>query len=64
MRRFIIILSLFFVPCSLLLAQSDFDLANAAYADGRYEEAATLYQSLIDEQPDAVLYYNLGKARS
>ncbi len=63
MRRFIIILSLFFVPCSLLLAQSDFDLANAAYADGRYEEAATLYQSLIDEQPDAVLYYNLGNAR-
>ena len=44
-------------------AQSDFDIANAAYADGRYEEAATLYQAMIDEQPDAVLYYNLGNAR-
>ena len=28
-------------------AQSEFDLANAAYADGRYEEAATIYQSLV-----------------
>ena len=45
-----------------IFAQSDFDAANAAYADGRYEEAATLYQALIDEQPDAVLYYNLGNA--
>lgn len=44
-------------------AQSDFDLANAAYADGRYDEAASLYQSMIDEAPDAVLYYNLGNAR-
>ena len=46
-----------------LFAQTDFDAANAAYADGRYEEAATLYQSLLDEQPDATLYYNLGNAR-
>ena len=46
-----------------LYAQTDFDAANAAYADGRYEEAATLYQSLLDEQPDATLYYNLGNAR-
>ena len=45
-----------------IFAQTDFDAANAAYADGRYEEAATLYQALIDEQPDAVLYYNLGNA--
>jgi tetratricopeptide (TPR) repeat protein len=47
----------------LAFAQSDFELANAAYADGRYEEAASLYQAMIDEQPDAVLYYNLGNAR-
>lgn len=63
MRRFITIfctLSVFTLP---LLAQTDFDVANAAYADGRYEEAATLYQSLLDEQPDATLYYNLGNAR-
>ena len=62
MRRFIVILSLFFAPCSLLLAQSDFDIANAAYADGRYAEAATLYQAMIEEQPNATLYYNLGNA--
>ena len=45
-----------------IFAQTDFEVANASYADGRYEEAATLYQALIDEQPDAVLYYNLGNA--
>lgn len=44
-------------------AQSDFEVANAAYAEGRYAEAATLYQAMIDEQPDATLYYNLGNAR-
>lgn len=63
MKRFITFLSLFFIPCSLLFAQSDFDIANAAYAEGRYEDAATIYQSLLDEQPDATLYYNLGNAR-
>ena len=44
-------------------AQSTFDEANAAYAAGEYKSAATLYQTLIDEQPDAVLYYNLGNAQ-
>ena len=46
-----------------LSAQSAFDQANSAYAEGNYEEAATLYQQLLDEQPDAVLYYNLGNAQ-
>lgn len=47
----------------LAFAQTTFDAANAAYADGRYDEAAELYQAMLDEQPDAVLYYNLGNAR-
>ena len=63
MRRFITFLSLFLIPGSWLLAQTTFDAANAAYADGRYDEAASLYQSMIDEQPNAQLYYNLGNAR-
>ena len=46
-----------------VFAQSDFDIANAAYADGRYEEAASIYEALLAETPDAVLYYNLGNAR-
>lgn len=47
---------------TLSFAQSDFDIANTAYAEGRYDEAAAMYQSIIDEQPDAQLYYNLGNA--
>lgn len=62
MKRFIIC-NLLFVICHLTFAQTDFDVANAAYAEGRYEEAATLYQAMIDEQPNATLYYNLGNAR-
>ena len=58
-----IVISVFFICSSALFAQDAFDAANAAYADGRYEEAATMYQSLLDEQPDATLYYNLGNAR-
>ena len=63
MRRFIIALcTLYIVPLSFY-AQSAFDAANAAYADGRYDEAATLYQALLDEEPNAQLYYNLGNAQ-
>ena len=62
MRRFIIC-NVLLALCALAFAQSEFDAANAAYAEGRYEQAATIYQSLIDEQPDATLYYNLGNAR-
>lgn len=46
----------------LTFAQSDFDIANAAYAEGRYEEAATGYEALLAEGPNATLYYNLGNA--
>ena len=53
------------LPFSLtpLLAQTPFDEANNAYAEGRYAEAAALYQSILDEQPDAQVYYNLGNAQ-
>ena len=59
--RFIVIPTLFM--SALSFAQSDFDIANAAYAEGRYEEAAAGYEALLAEQPDATLYYNLGNAR-
>ena len=58
-----IVISVFFICGSASFAQDAFDAANAAYADGRYEEAAAMYQSLLDEQPDATLYYNLGNTR-
>ena len=61
MRKYIVIWTLLF--SALTFAQSDFDLANAAYADGRYEEAAAGYEALLAEGPNATLYYNLGNAR-
>ena len=48
---------------TISFAQSTFDIANAAYAEGRYDEAATLYQTMLDEQPNAQVYYNLGNAQ-
>lgn len=62
MRRFIIC-NLLLVLCHFTFAQSDFDIANIAYADGRYEEAAAGYEALLAESPNATLYYNLGNAR-
>ena len=55
------------ITCLLLFsaftfAQDAFDAANAAYADGRYEEAAAGYEALLAEGPNATLYYNLGNA--
>ena len=62
MKRFIIC-NLLLVICHWTFAQSDFEIANAAYAEGRYEEAAAGYEALLAETQDAVLYYNLGNAR-
>lgn len=67
MRKILFIATLLLSVCSFqfstLQAQSAFDEANTAYAEGRYAEAAGLYQSIIDEQPSAQVYYNLGNAR-
>lgn len=66
MRKIVFIatmlVSVFCVRLSAQQAQTVFDEANSAYAEGRYAEAAGLYQSLIDEQPNAQVYYDLGNA--
>ena len=63
MKRFIgLLCTLYFVTLSVY-AQSAFDDANEAYAAGRYDDAAAMYQSIVDEQPDAQAYYNLGNAQ-
>lgn len=48
---------------TMTFAQTAFDTANAAYADGRYAEAAEGYKALLAETPDATVYYNLGNAQ-
>ena len=72
-----LVISIFLLFSALTFAQTDFDEANAAYADGRYEEAAALYQSILNgnsvrtlsgeaglsSASEAVVYYNLGNAR-
>ena len=62
MRKIFVICNFLLAICSVM-AQSAFDEANTAYAEGRYEEAAKGYEALLAEQPDEVLYYNLGNAR-
>ena len=61
-ERLLLTLAISLLPFAICRAQSDFDLANAAYADGRYEEAAAGYEALLAEGPNATLYYNLGNA--
>ena len=58
-----LMISIFLLFSTLTFAQSAFDEANAAYADGRYDEAAAGYEALLTENPDAQLYYNLGNTR-
>ncbi|MBE6319744.1 MAG: tetratricopeptide repeat protein [Bacteroidales bacterium] len=36
--------------------------ANTQYAEGNYAEAATQYEQILQEQPTAEVYYNLGNA--
>ena len=62
-ERLILTLAIALCPVSFVLAQTDFDAANAAYAEGRYEEAAAGYEALLAESESATLYYNLGNAR-
>ena len=47
---------------SPLVAQTSFEAANTAYAEGRYAEAAAGYEELLAEQQNATLYYNAGNA--
>jgi len=63
MKKIFVIGNLLLVFCHLAFAQTVFDEANAAYAEGRYADAEGLYRSMIDEQPDAQVYYNLGNAQ-
>ncbi len=41
---------------------ADWDTANGLYAEGNYADAAAMYEELVEEQPAAEVYYNLGNA--
>lgn len=43
-------------------AQTPFDEANKAYAEGRFAQAAAAYEELLQDQQNATLYYNAGNA--
>ena len=54
---------LIFVLSFTAWAQNDsiFNIANEAYADGNYQEAQRLYQSILkDDEMSSELYFNLG----
>jgi len=66
MKTWLCISLLALVSATLLSAAEDsvFTKANQAYADGRLEEAATAYESLISAGNwNANLFYDLGNAR-
>ena len=46
----------------LILLTTLFADANAQYAEGNYAAAATQYEQILQEQPTAEVYYNLGNA--
>lgn len=61
MKKLLYIILLF--PMSCLIAQTNWDNANNAYASGQYEEALEGYRSIAEEQGvSADLYYNTGNA--
>lgn len=75
MKPLNIVLSLLLLAANSPLSVADSQLstdhwiaANQAYSESRYDEAAQLYQSVIDDAPEltrayAPVYYNLGNAR-
>ena len=63
MKKILVICNLLVMICHVTMAQTPFDDANTAYAEGRYDDAAALYQAVLNEQPDAQVYYNLGNVR-
>lgn len=40
-----------------------FDRAEILFREGRYDEAITVLQALLDEYPEPILHYNLGRAQ-
>lgn len=46
----------------LILLTTLFADANTQYAEGNYAEAAMQYEQILQEQPTAEVYYNLGNA--
>lgn len=64
MKQFIIILSLIMTTAFTAVGQNDqFKKANDLYAQGDFERAAGLYQTLVDTgMVSGALYYNLGNA--
>ena len=51
--------------CGLLYAVKplqSFQAANQLYADGKFAEAAAIYEKLVESKPSAEIYYNLGNA--
>ena len=53
---------MFILLCAGCFAQTTFEQANSAYADGNFALAAELYDSLLVVAPSAEVYYNLGNA--
>jgi tetratricopeptide (TPR) repeat protein len=63
MRRYFVLLGIMTVAVSQCLGNTRWNTANAAYAEGKFEQAKVDYVQLVDSREySAELFYNLGNA--
>jgi len=62
MKRIFSLLILFLSLLGVQAAEIQKSLADSMYAAGKYEQAITLYQKILQQGDNATIYYNLGNA--
>jgi len=61
MRTYFVLLGILTVALSRCLGNANWNAANAAYAEGKFEQAKVDYVQLVDSHEySAELFYNLG----
>ena len=62
-RLYLLLLTLSIVNCQLsICTAATWEEANALYAEGNYADAATQYETIVLDDPQPEVYYNLGNA--
>ncbi len=62
MKKLHLIVLFFVFATNIFAVENTISMANEAYQKGSYDEAITLYESVLNEGESPELYYNLGNA--